>query len=119
MIRFAKSLKHALRGVWHAGLTERNFQIELLATCVVLILMYTLPVTLDERVSLVLVIVGVLVIELVNTAIERVVDMLKPRVHPYARIAKDVMAWAVFVASVGAVIIGFIIFSPYIFGILG
>ncbi|MBP7061150.1 MAG: diacylglycerol kinase [Candidatus Moranbacteria bacterium] len=57
----------------------------------------------------------VLILELVNTALERVMDILKPRVHPYARVVKDVMAGAVFIASCGAFIVGVIIFTPYMF----
>lgn len=103
-----------MRGIRHAGSTEKNFQLEIIAAVLVLLLMYLLPVTQEEIAILVLVIAGVLVVELVNTAVERVVDMLKPRVHPYARIAKDVMAAASLVASIGAVVVGFIILAPYI-----
>lgn len=118
MKRFFKSVKHALRGAVYVAGTEKNFQLEITAATLVIVLMFLLPLTRSEQVALVLVIVGVLVLELVNTSIERVVDMLKPRVHPYARIAKDVMAAAVLVASIGAVIIGFIILSPYILQVL-
>jgi diacylglycerol kinase len=117
MRKFTRSVRHALRGIWHAGNTEKNFQLEIGAAFLVVVLMYLLPVTRQEEIILILVIVGVLVIELINTSIERIVDILKPSVHPYARIAKDVMAAAVLIASVGAVIVGFIIFSPYIFRI--
>lgn len=118
MRRFAKSVKHALFGIRYAGSNEKNFQLEIIAALLVIVLMFMLPLTQQERVLLVFVIVGVLVLELVNTSIERVVDMLKPRVHPYARIAKDVMAAAVLISSVGAVIVGIIIFLPYIIRIL-
>ncbi|MDD5084143.1 MAG: diacylglycerol kinase family protein [Candidatus Moranbacteria bacterium] len=114
MRRFARSVKHALRGVYHASKMEKNFRLEIIAAILVAILAYLLPVTAQERVLLVFVVAGVLVIELINTAIERVVDMLKPRVHPYARIAKDVMAAAVLIASIGAMMIGLGIFLPYI-----
>ncbi len=119
MRRFARSMKHALRGILHAMTTERNFQIEILSSLLVFMLMILLPVTSQEEIFLVLMIVGILVIELINTAMERVVDMLKPRVHPYARIAKDVMAGAVLIASIGAVFVGVVIFSPYVFQLIG
>lgn len=114
MKRFARSVVHASRGVWYAGQTEKNFQLEIIAASLVVALMYLLKVTHEEKAILILVIAGVLVLELINTAIERVVDMLKPRVHPYARIAKDTMAAAVLISSLGAVAVGFIIFSPYL-----
>ena len=67
-----------------------------------------------QKVALFLVIFAVLAVELINTILERVVDILKPRVHPYAQLIKDVMAAAVLIASIGAVVIGTIIFYPYI-----
>lgn len=81
----------------------------------VMLLTLWLPVSRFEIMILVLAIVLVLVLELINTAVERVMDILKPRVHPYARVVKDVTAGAVFVASFGAVILGVMIFSPYFF----
>jgi diacylglycerol kinase len=62
---------------------------------------------------LALTIVLVLSLELANTAAERIMDILKPRVHPYARVVKDAMAGAVLIASVGAVFIGICILLPY------
>ena len=118
MRRFFKSVKHAIQGVRYAGASERNFRLEIMAAFLVVVLMFLLRVTSQEKAMLVFVIVGVLVLELVNTSIERVVDMLKPRVHPYARISKDVMAAAVLISSVGAVIIGFLILGPYLFEIV-
>lgn len=118
MRRFIRSVRHAVRGVRYAGESEQNFRLEIIAATLVVVLMFLLPVTSQDRALLVVVIVAVLVLELVNTSIERVVDMLKPRVHPYARIAKDVMAAAVLISSLGAVIIGGIVLGPYLLAIL-
>ena len=54
--------------------------------------------------------------ELINTIFEKVVDVLRPRIHHYAEVIKDIMAAAVLVSSIGAVIIGVLIFLPYIVG---
>lgn len=67
-----------------------------------------------EKGILLIIIVMVLGMELINTAFERVIDMLKPRVHPYARIVKDMMAGAVLLTACLAVIIGALIFLPYL-----
>ena len=75
--------------------------------------MYLFPTRSLEKIALFIVIFAVLVMELINTIFERVVDMLKPRVHPYAQLVKDVMAAAVLLSSIGAVIVGIIIFWPY------
>lgn len=94
---------------------ERNFQIELFVAVFVFLGMYIFDISASERIMLVFCVVWVLTLELVNTAIERIIDVLKPRIHPYARVIKDVMAAAVFVSSGGAFLIGLIVFLPKIF----
>ena len=115
MKRLVRSFIHAGRGILFALKQERNFQMEAGATLVVAALMLWLPLSTTEHIFLILVITAVLCIELVNTAMERVMDILKPRVHPYARVVKDIMAGAVLVVSLGAFLIGGIIFVPYLF----
>lgn len=91
---------------------ERNFQIELFVAGVVLFGMIVFDLSVLERVALILCIAWVLTLELVNTAVERIMDVLQPRIHPYARIIKDVMAAAVLVSSGGALLVGLAIFVP-------
>lgn len=109
-----KSFRYAFRGLKYALKNEQNFQIEILGALFVIILMFLFPTRALEKIALFIVIFAVLVIELINTIFERVVDMLKPRVHPYAQLVKDIMAAAVLLSSIGAVIVGAIIFWPYI-----
>ena len=108
-----KSFRYATRGLKYVLKNEQNFQIEILGGLFVVILMYLFPTRSLEKIALFIVIFAVLVMELINTIFERVVDMLKPRVHPYAQLVKDVMAAAVLLSSIGAVIVGIIIFWPY------
>jgi len=115
MKRLARSLKHAARGVLYTLRNEQNFQAEVMVAGVVLLLMLWLPLSRMEDIILILAMVLVLSLELITTAVERVMDILKPRVHPYARVVKDVMAGAVFVVSFGALALGVIIFLPYFF----
>lgn len=115
MKRLFRSFSHALKGILFTLKGERNFQMELTAAGAVLLLMLWLPLSHTENLILILAITLVLVLELINTAIERIMDILKPRVHPYARVVKDVMAGAVFVASFGALLLGIMIFLPYFF----
>lgn len=115
MKRFAKSITHAGKGILFTLKNERNFQIEAVATGIVIALMVWLPLSVTERIFLILAVTAVLSIELVNTALERVMDILKPRIHPYARVVKDIMAGAVLVVSCGALFTGIFIFSPYFF----
>jgi len=81
---------------------------------VVVIGMFYFNLTRGERVILFLVIMEVLVMELLNTVVERVVDILKPRIHPYARLIKDLMASTVLLSAILAITIGWIIFLPHL-----
>lgn len=108
-----KSFRYANRGLKYALKNEQNFQIEILIGLTIVILMFLFPTRTLEKIALFIVIFAVLVIELINTMFERVVDMLKPRIHPYAQLVKDIMAAAVLLSSIGAVIVGAIIFWPY------
>lgn len=113
--QFAKSLSCAVRGLKYVTKHEKNFQNELAIAIIVIAGMIYFRVTRAEAVVLSLIISGVLVMELFNTVVERMVDILKPRIHPYARLIKDLMAAGVLVTSVLAIIIGLLIFIPYIF----
>ncbi len=112
--RFKRSLSHALDGFFYALKRERNFQIELVCGFFVLVLIFIFKVKGWEAIVLILMIAGVLIMELANTVMERIVDMLKPKIHPYARLIKDIMAAVVLITSFVAVVVGIIIFYPYV-----
>ena len=111
--RFAKSVGHALDGLNYAVTQERNFRIEICMAAVVVIFTLLFRIKNWEAIVLVLMIMWVLIAELANTVLERVVDILKPRIHPYARLIKDLMAAIVLISSAVAIIIGIMIFYPY------
>lgn len=115
MNKTVRSFSFAARGFRYVLRGERNFQIELFVAGVVLLGMFVFDLSVLERIALVLCIVWVLTLELVNTAVERIMDVLQPRIHPYARIIKDVMAAAVLVSAGGALLVGLVIFFPRIF----
>lgn len=112
--KFFKSLGYALKGIKY-GLVEQNFRIQIYIAAVVVIFMVYFQVKPWEIVALVLVIIFVLILELLNTIFEHLADILKPRLHHYVEIIKDVMAAAVLLASLAAVVVGLIIFWPYVF----
>jgi undecaprenol kinase len=116
---FKKSFRHAARGLKYVVVHEKNFQNELAIAFAVAVAMVAFRVTRAEMIVLFLVIAGVLVMELFNTVVERVVDILKPRVHPYAKLIKDLMAAAVLFTCILAIIVGLLIFVPYIMEMLG
>jgi len=112
--RFVRSLKHALSGLRYTLEHETNFRIQLIISLAVFVLMFYFPTRIIEKGILILIIMIVLVLELINTVFERLSDILKPRVHFYVKEIKDIMAATVLISSVGAVIIGLIIFLPYL-----
>ena len=112
--QFIRSLKHASQGfkfVWR----ENNFKIQMIIALVVIILMFVFDLSRLERVALILVIISVLILEALNTIFEHLSDVLKPRLHDYIKIIKDIMAAVVLMASIAAIIIGCMIFWPHIF----
>ncbi|QQR78394.1 MAG: diacylglycerol kinase family protein [Candidatus Moraniibacteriota bacterium] len=112
--KFVRSFRHALAGIAYAIREERNFHIELAIAIGVAFFAWYFPLSSDERAILTLVIVLVLALELVNTSFERMLDMTKPRIHPYVRVIKDLVAGSVLISAIGAAIIGALIFLPHI-----
>lgn len=112
--KLANSFANAFNGIVYALRKEQNLRIEFLAAFFVIATMAFLPVKKWEAVVLLLIISFVLVLEVLNTFFERLVNLLKPRVHPQARVMKDLIAAAVFIASFGAAVIGILIFWPYL-----
>lgn len=113
IMKISKSFKHAFAGLRYAVSYERNFQIELIIAVFIMGLIFIFKVKNWEAIVLVLMIMWVLITELTNTVVERVVDILKPRIHPYARLVKDIMAAVVLISAIVAILVGVIIFYPY------
>lgn len=112
---FLGSLNCAIEGVLWAARTQRHMLVHLLAAVAVLVGALALRLTLLEFALLALAIILVLFAELMNTALEVVVDLVSPEYHELARRAKDVAAGAVLVASVGATIMGYLALSRFFF----
>lgn len=111
--RFLRSVRHATHGILSVYRTEQNFRIQCIAGLCANTLALILPLSWDQRLIILVVSASVLVLELLNSAIERLLDLLKPRLNEYAGEVKDVMAGAVLIASVSAVIVGICIFWPH------
>jgi diacylglycerol kinase (ATP) len=90
-----------------------------LSALVVLLTALFLRVTPLEFALLSLSVLFVLFAELINTAVEAVVDLITPDFHPLAKVAKDTAAGAVMVAAMGAAIIGYMILARYVFPFYG
>ncbi len=115
---FIVSFNHALDGIEFAINHERNIKIEILFGIIVSIMGFLLKISVIEWAIIVFVIAMVLCLELVNTAIERAVDLTTKEYHDLAKAAKDVSAAAVLVMSMFSVIIGILIFLPKILALI-
>ncbi len=110
-----KSFSHALYGIKETWLCQRNFKIHTVCAVIVLCLAALLKIDSFSWLALTLTIAFVLTAELINTALEHLVDLAANSLyHPLAKAAKDASAGAVLIASVFALISGLIIFSPYL-----
>jgi diacylglycerol kinase len=109
-----KSFKFAFDGITTEFKKGRNFRIQIFAAIAAIVLGFILKISTFEWLDLTLVIASVLILELINTAIEQIVDMVSPEIQEKAKIAKDVSAGAVLVASIAAVFIGAFLFLPKI-----
>lgn len=112
--KYYDTFRFALQGIWVAMKQEKNIRFHLIVSAVVLILAVFLSLSKTEWILLVIVISGMLVLEMINTAIERVVDLVTLEYHPLAKQAKDVAAGAVLIFATAAIIIGILIFLPKI-----
>lgn len=111
---FWRSKRHAFRGIRYTFQNEKNFQTQVIIAIVVVGLMVFFGVRTNEVILITLLIFGVLILELFNTAIEVLSDIVKPRLHEQVKVVKDISAGMVLLASIAAVIIGGVIFYPYI-----
>ena len=102
------------KGIYYCVCTQRHMQVHLVAAAAVLLLAVAAGLTASEFCLLLLTIFAVLIAEMLNTAIETVVDLVSPEYHLLAGLAKDVAAGAVLLAAVAAILIGYLLFSPYL-----
>jgi diacylglycerol kinase len=112
--KLLRSFVYALEGLKHTVVTQRNMRIHFLAALGVLLLSLYLPMSKSEVLILFVTIILVLFAELINTAVEAVVDMVTEEYHPLAKVAKDVAAGAVLLTAGLAVIVGISVFYPYL-----
>lgn len=109
-----KSIRYASKGVRVVFQTEQNFRIQLIIGILVMAAAVFFEFPIWKIIILLLVVGSVLILELVNSIFERLVDAFKPRIHQYVAEMKDIMAATVLIASMGAVVIGALLFWPYL-----
>ncbi|MCR5770222.1 MAG: diacylglycerol kinase family protein [Butyrivibrio sp.] len=110
-----KSFGYAFEGIFNTIKDERNIKIHLVVTVLVIIFGFILNISLSEWFVCILLFAIIIPLELVNTAIEAVVDMTSKGYDPLAKKAKDAAAGAVLVAAILSAVIGGIIFFPKLY----
>ena len=111
---FRVSLRCAIRGLLGAFRDEPNVRRELVIGALVLCLALVLPLETWKIIFLIVVVCFVGVVELFNTALERILNILKPQFHEQVRDVKDLMAGAVLLSAVCAFVVGLMLFGPYV-----
>ncbi len=112
---FHKSMANALRGLVWILRNERNFQLEILALLINLFLIVLLKLSTTDAALILIVCAMVLSLEIVNTCIEKLCDMLQPEYDLRIKIIKDVAAAAVVLMAIFAVVVALLIYPQYIF----
>ena len=115
MEKFIKSFIYALNGIKYTIKTQINFCVQLFIFLLIIIMGFYFKISRYEWLFILFSSGSVLALELINTAFESVVDLTTREYHELAKRAKDVAAGAVLVMSLVSVIIGLIIFVPYVF----
>jgi diacylglycerol kinase (ATP) len=106
-----QSFNRAFQGLVYAVRYERNMRVHLAVALVVLVSSVFLNVSRLELVAVVLAIVFVLMAEMINSAIEAVVDIITDEFDPRAKIAKDLAAGAVLIAAINALVVAYLVFA--------
>src|SRR5579871_1502031 len=105
------SFNYAFEGIIHVLRTQRNLRIHFAVAVLVLVLALVVNVTKLELIALLVSISFVLIAEMLNTAIEAAIDIATTSFDPMAKLAKDIAAGAVLIASVNAIVVGYLVFS--------
>ncbi len=113
-ISIVESFNYAVEGIVHVLRTHRNLRIHFVAAIAVLVAALWIGVDRLELVALLLSIAFVLVTEMINSAIEAAIDVATSSFDPLAKLAKDIAAGAVLIASVNAVAVGYLVFSGHV-----
>ena len=112
--KLVRSFIYAFEGIYYAYMHDQNLRIHSAAAVFVIILSIVLGINSFEKGILGITILFVICAEMINSAIEQMVDLISIEHKKEAKIAKDVAAGMVLLTAIGSVIIGIIIFTPYI-----
>ena len=112
------SFKYAFEGIYYGLKYNRNLRLHFIAAILVIIASIYFKVNAFEMGILGVMILLVICTEMINTAIEEMVDLIISEHRQQAKIAKDVSAGMVLLAAMGSIIVGFLVFVPHILKLL-
>jgi diacylglycerol kinase (ATP) len=112
--KWIESANNAIEGIIYAAKTQRHLRYHFYSAIIVLILSYVLGISRIDFLFISIAVIIVLLAEMLNTAIEFVVDIVSPEKSEKARIVKDVAAGSVLITAFGAAVLGYLILSPYV-----
>lgn len=110
-----KSFWNAISGVFWMLKSERNFQIEVFALLINLFLIVILKVSSVDAAIIIAVSFTVLGLEILNTCVEKICDIIQPDFDQRIKIIKDMAAGSVFLMAMASVVVGVLIYSKYLF----
>lgn len=105
-------------GVKHAVVSQRNFKVHFAFALLAVLLGFLLRIPQPSWLAVVLCIIIVLSLEMLNTAVESIVDLASPEWNMLAKIAKDCAAGSVFVAAIGSLVVAAIVYVPPLWALL-
>ena len=112
--KWLKSANFAIEGILQGAKTQRHLRYHFFTAAFILVLSYVLGITRMEFIMVSLAVILVISAEMLNSAVEAVVDILSPQYSEKARTAKDIAAGAVLITAFGAAVLGYIILFPYL-----
>ncbi len=112
--KFINSFKYPISGLRYAYKNEQNLEVDIGIAVLVVILGFLFKISVSEWAILTITVGLVISFELINTALEAVVDLITDKYHPLAKVAKDTSAAAVLILAIVSIIEGLIIFLPKI-----
>jgi len=116
--RLIKSFSYAGSGLIKVFKEEYNLKLQLSAAFISVLFGFFFRISPWEWAVIILAIGLVLVMETINSAVERITDVLKPRINDFVMEIKDIMAAAVMLSAIVSVIVGLIVFSPHVINLV-
>ncbi len=112
------SFGYAFSGIKNSIKDEPNLRFHILAGTVAIFMGFYFQLSLEKMAILVITIFSVIILELVNTVVEEIVNIIRPHYSPKAKLIKDISAAIVLLSSFAAIAVGLLLFAPYILQLL-